>query len=271
MRSADAGAYDDAEQPLDAVCARHPERRASIVCPHCGSFACGDCTVDTLWGDVMCEECRHHGRMQYPLPWEHSLSPASFLHTAYLVFAETKSLFGALPAGRVTRALGFAALMTAITATALGVTRWLFIARNWHESAPSLTGSLLVAAGIDVLSSFGLWALTAALFHGAAIALGGRAPFSAAVRATCYVSTLELLQAAGRSSDTILGDTTLWLLLGLVTLFFLGWALSLLGEHRYGLSRAKAIAAGITPVALHAMLALVRIAASAMLNAGSRG
>jgi hypothetical protein len=64
----------------------------------------------------------------------------------------------------------------------------------------------------------------------------------------------------------ILGDTTLWLLLGLVSLFFLGWALSLLGEHRYGLSRGRAIAAGATPVAMHATFALALIAASAMLG-----
>ena len=94
-----------------AICANHPERRASIECPHCGSFACVECTVDTDWGDAMCEGCLAHGRAQYPLPWEQSASPVAFVHSAYLVLADTRTLFGALPHGRVGRALLFATLV----------------------------------------------------------------------------------------------------------------------------------------------------------------
>jgi hypothetical protein len=256
---------DESERPLDAVCARHPERRASIECPYCGSFACGDCTVDTLWGDVMCEECQHHGRAQYPLPWEYSVSPVSFVHTAYLVFADTTSVFGALPSGRVWRAFGFALAVALLSAAASSVTHMLFVPRHWAASTPGLFDSLAYGALRAITVSVLMLSLSALLFHGAAVALGGRAQLSAALRGVCYVSAVDLLRTAGAISDTLVGGGTFSILLGLTALFFVGWALSLLGEHRYGLSRAKAIAAACAPIALSVAFTTALLAANAWL------
>jgi hypothetical protein len=254
---------EESERPLDAVCARHPERRASIVCPYCGSFACGDCTVDTLWGDVMCEECQQHGRAQYPLPWEYSLSPVSFVHTAYLVFAETTSVFGALPFGRVRRAFGFALAVALLSAAASSMTDMLFVPRHWAASTPGLLDTLAYGALRAVVVSVLMLSLSGLLFHGVAVALGGRAPLSAALRGVCYASAVGLLRTAGAISDTIVGGGTFSIMLGLTALFFLGWALSLLGEHRYGLVRARAIAAACAPLALSIALTAALLAASA--------
>lgn len=269
MESADAALDDESERPLDAVCARHPERRASIVCPHCGSFACGDCTVDTLWGDVMCEECQRYGRVQYPLPWESSVTPISFVHTAYLVFAETTSVFGALPVGRVRRAAGFALTVALLTAAASSVTQWLFVPRHWAASTPGLLDTLMLGALREIIASLFSVLLSALLFHGAALALGGRAPLSAALRGACYVSAVDLLGTTGAIADTIFGGGTFSILLGLIALFFVGWGLSLLAEQRYGLPRTRAIAAGCAPVALFLLLVAVLLTASAFV-AGTR-
>jgi hypothetical protein len=265
MQSADAALDDDSDRPLDAVCARHPERRASIVCPHCGSFACGDCTVDTLWGDVMCEECQQHGRVQYPLPWEYGVSPVAFVHTAYLVFAETTSVFGALPAGRIRRAFGFAFVVALLTALATVVTQWLFVPRHWAASTPSLLDTLTFGALLAITASLLSLLLGAVAFHLAALAFGGRAPWSLALRGACYLSAVDLLRTAGAIADTIFGGGTFSILLGLVALFFVGWALSLLGEQRYGLGRARAVAAACAPIALFLALTAGLLAAGALL------
>jgi hypothetical protein len=265
MKPGDVALGEDGEQPLDAVCAVHPERRASIVCPHCGSFACGDCTVDTLWGDVMCEGCQRHGRVQFPLPWEYSLSPVAFVHTAYLVFAETTSVFGALPFGRVRRALGFALGVALLAAAASILTQWLFVPRHWATSMPSLSDTLTYGALRAVIASLLSVLLSALLFHGAALAFGGRASLSAALRGVCYLSAVDLLRTAGAVVDTIVGGDTFSILLGLIALFFIGWALSLLGEHRYGLGRAQAVAAACAPIAFFVALFVALLAASAWL------
>jgi hypothetical protein len=213
----------------------------------------------------MCEECQRHGRVQYPLPWEYSLSPASFVHTAYLVFAETTSVFGALPSGRVRRAFGFALAVALLTTAAAIVTQSLFVARHWAATTPSLLDTLTYGALRAVIGSVLTIVLVALVFHGVALALGGRAPLAAAFRAACYVSAVDLLRTAGSIADTIMGGGTFSIMLGLIVLFFVGWAFSLLGEHRYGLRRQRAIAAACAPIGLFVALAAALFAATAVM------
>jgi len=251
---------DDVEQPLDALCAQHPERRASIVCPHCGSFACGQCTVDTLWGDVMCESCQRHGRAQYPVPWEQGPSLVTFLHSAYLVFADTGSLFGAFPSGSLRRAASFALCVAASTALLDVTLQQLFVApRNWAEQSPGISLASLAALVADLADSALLIGLGATLFHGAALLLGGRGRYPTALRACCYAFAVDLLGAAGRAADKVLSGSTLVLVFGMVAAFFVCWALSLVGEHRYGLTKGRAVVAAVVPFA--AYIALVMAAA----------
>lgn len=267
MSSVDAADYDELERPLDAVCATHPERRASIVCPYCGSFACGDCTVDTLWGDVMCDACKQHGRARYPLPWEESLSPVAFVHTAYLVLADTGNVFGALPSGRVRRPLGFAVTVALLTGAASGLTRWLFAPRHWAERAPSLFDALAYSATRELVGSALFIAMVSAVFHFAARAFGGSARPGAALRSVCYLTAVDLVASAGAIADTIVSGNTFGILLGMVALFFVGWGLTALGEQRYGLTRGKAIAAGTSPIAVLILLGVALVTVSTMLAA----
>jgi hypothetical protein len=267
VESVDVAEFEDVERPIDAVCGRHPERRASIVCPYCGSFACGDCTVDTLWGDVMCDECQQHGRAQYPLPWEESLSPVAFVHTAYLVFADVVSLFGALPAGRVRRAFGFATCVALLTALASALTQWLFASRHWAARAPSLSDALLRGTARDLVASALFILLVTGVFHAVASLLGGRASLNVAVRGVCYLTAADLLGTTGAVADTIVGGNTFSVLLGLCALFLVGFGLTMLAEQRYGLPRGRAVTAGSAPVALLILLVIAVTAASAMLAA----
>jgi hypothetical protein len=252
-----AGLEADAESiepELNAVCARHPDRRASIVCPYCGSFACSECTLDTLWGDAMCEACNEHGRAQYPLPWETSVSPIAFVHSAYLVFADTQSFFSAFPHGRVRRALLYALQTAALSIALVTLTHWLFVPSYWAADTPGLA-VVLIRAARHLPSVLAALLLLAAMFHAIALLLGGRAPFAVALRAAFYLSTLLLLDTLGDMGERVLAVGTMRLLLDLFAMFFLAWALSLLGEHRYALPRAKAIGAAIAVV-----LALVALA-----------
>ena len=249
MESASIDERDaELERPLDALCALHPERRASIVCPHCGTFACGDCTVDTLWGDVMCESCRKHGRAQYPVPWEEVASPATFLQTAYLVFADTGPLFGAFPSGTLKPALGFAAGVTALSSLIGATLQHLFAPRHWAAASPGLSSAFFTSLALDFATSVLLIALGSGAFHGVALLLGGRGGYLTALRACCYIAAVDLLDALGDAADVILSGSALLLVLGAVALFFVAWALTLVAENRYRLSRARAVTAALAPI-----------------------
>lgn len=241
-----------------AVCSTHPDRRASITCPICGSYACGDCTVDTLWGDVMCEGCLAHGRAQYPLPWEQSLSPISFVQTAYLLFAEAPHAFGHFPAGSVRRALGFALQVGLVLGLLDGLTDWLFAARHWASDGPGAAATLggaVLGASAAVLGSA---LVVAAVFHGAATLLGGHAGFTVALRAACYVSVIHFVEVANILVDALLmGSAPVTALMRMAAAFFLVWDLSLVAERRYRMPRGRAIGAALTP----ALLGLLILAA----------
>jgi hypothetical protein len=205
----------------------------------------------------MCEACNEHGRAQYPLPWEESASPVAFVHSVYLMFADTQSLFSAFPRGRVRRALGYA-LQAAVLAIGLAaLTRWLLVPSYWAADTPGLP-RILLASALQVPALLCGSLLIAGLFHGVALLLGGRAPFAVALRAALYLSTLVLVDALGSMLERLLGAGTVQFVLDLLALFFLGWALSLLGEHRYGLPRARAIGAAVAVV--FALAALVTAA-----------
>ncbi|MDD9936408.1 MAG: hypothetical protein OXT09_22545 [Myxococcales bacterium] len=241
----------EAQRIASAVCAHHPEKRASITCPHCGSYACGECTVDTLWGDVMCEDCMSHGRAQYPLPWEQSVSPISFVQSAYLLFAEAPHAFRHFPEGRVLRALGFALQVGLLLGLLSGTTRWLFAPRHWAADAPA-AWKVMGAALLEVVpSTLAFVLVTTLVFHGTATLLRGRTSFRVSLRAACYVSVVQLLEVANIVVDTILaGSAYVTAIIRLFAVFFLVWGLSLVAQHRFRLSRPRAIAAGAAPALL---------------------
>jgi hypothetical protein len=259
-----AAGSEEPERPLDALCAQHPDRRASILCPHCGTFACGECTVDTLWGEVMCESCQRHGRAQYPLPWEDVPSPVTFVQTAYLVFADTGSLFAAFPAGRWRPAVSFATIMIALSSLVGATIEHLFAPRYWAAARAGLTWAFAVSLALDFTSNVLLVGLCSLTFHGAAVLLGGSARYVTALRACCYLAAIALLETFGVAANVLLLSGSA-LVLTLVALFFAGWALTLVAEQRYRLGRARALTAALAPVAVTALLVAALVAATTRL------
>ncbi len=75
--------------PEGATCAAHPDRRALLICPRCGSFCCMAC-----WhgGPKRCHECML-GQPVPPVPWaDDSLGPAArFFGTLRDSFSPTGS------------------------------------------------------------------------------------------------------------------------------------------------------------------------------------
>ena len=88
----------------------------------------------------------------------------------------------------------------------------------------------------------------------APLVLGGRASYAIALRACSYLAAVDLLDTLGRALEVLLSGSALALVLGLVALFFVSWALTLIGEQRYRLARARAVTAALSPVVLAALL-----------------
>ncbi|MDH5672072.1 MAG: hypothetical protein OEZ06_07980 [Myxococcales bacterium] len=243
-----------------AVCARHPDRRASIVCPHCGTYACGGCTADTLWGDTLCEECLRRGRAQYPLPFERSLSPISLIQTAYLLFAEARYAFTYFPDGRARRSLAFALQIGMLLGLLAGLREWLFAPHHWAAERVDLLPIVGLSLLRIVSSTLLFVVMVASVFHGAASLLGARPPLSLSVRVASYLSVVQLLEVVTIIADTVLmGSVPVSVILRLVGAFFLAWDLSLVAEHRLGLRRGKAIAAGVAPVLVLLLLVVALV------------
>jgi hypothetical protein len=271
MQSARAAGLD--EPPHNAVCATHPLQRASIACPFCGDFACASCTVDTDWGDALCEQCLAQGRAQYPLPWEQGPSPIAFAHTAYLVLADTRAMFAALPHGRIGRAASFALISALLAGTTALLLDWLFAPGHWATGTPAMSVLLLRSLLVQPLLLLGLSSAVAACLHAGAILLGGRAAFACAARATCYLSVIAVLDAASKVVAALAGDDALGflrvLLLLAIAVAFGVRALGTVAERRYGLTRNRALI--VAAVAFLAPTLAIRIAfeLAAQLGAGA--
>lgn len=241
-----------------AMCGKHPDRRASITCPYCGSFACSECTVDTLWGEVMCGSCLSRGRAEYPLPWERALNPLAFFRTAYLVITDARLLFGHFPRGDVARAVLFSLTLGSLSG-ALATVIWLLTPRHWSEAGPDLIGFLIVF-GQELLWTLLFVIGVSATFHAAARLLGGKARFNVSFRAACYVSVLQIFNIVAALLDMILiGLSPVTVVVRLVQVFFLVWDMSLVGQFRHALPRGRALAAGFAPVVTFLVLPIVLI------------
>ena len=103
------------------------------------------------------------------------------------------------------------------------------------------------------MTSVLLVGLCSLVFHGAALLLGGVAPYATALRACCYLAAIALLDSLGKASDVLLLSGSV-LVLRLVALFFVIWALNLVAEQRYRLARTRALAAAFAPVAAVALI-----------------
>jgi len=129
--------------------------------------------------------------------------------------------------------------------------------RHWAETSGSgvTDFALTLGAGIalQLLSVFA----GAGVFQGVALLLRGRGQYVTALRASCYLLGVGVLTATAGVIEHLLEVSALTLLLNLVALFFGAWGLSLVGEHRYGLTRGRAVCAALAPSLVYLALVLV--------------
>ena len=246
--------------PTSGTCAQHAGRRASIVCKQCGDFACGECTVDTLWGDTMCAGCAARGRAVYPLPWLRSLSPASWLQTSRIVLAEARVLFEHFPPGGPLRALGYGSGW--IVPMLLVDVAVYASSRNTHWAAASSgpDAGLWLILGAIVLRQLAWLLLSGVGYFLAVRMLGGRAAFGEAIAVTGYNSAFNAAtDLALRVPIVSLASIPLTML----SLYFTAWTWSLTARTRFGLTRDRSIVASVLAFVV-AALVLVMMSALAV-------
>src|SRR5262245_9206238 len=137
------------DEVIRRACATHPERDASITCKHCGSYACSECTIDTLWGETLCAACDARGVPQYPIPRARETGAGACIATTLSVFSELRLVFSAFPQGSVARAFGYALVMGVALIGAIGIAGVL---NTRTQSGLPLAATLSIYALIHVTS-----------------------------------------------------------------------------------------------------------------------
>lgn len=216
---------------LTAACAVHPDRRASITCRRCGSYACSDCTIDTLWGDTMCTGCEERGLAQYPIPWDREISVGSFIATAKAIIGNGDVVFRAFPTGSVARTWGFAASTYAVTSI-------ISLATMGIGHRPPASDALPVAVGFALGGATMLTYLLvpAPVFQLAARMAGGHPDLKLTLRASAYVYAFTLLWVIASRLPMFIGVFVLLACVGLSL-----WAWVRFSQARVGLTRTRAV------------------------------
>lgn len=234
------------DEGVRRVCALHPDRPASITCKHCGSYACSQCTVDTLWGETLCTACEARGAAQYPIPWDRAMSPGTFIATTRNLFSELNLVFRAFPQGSFARAFGYACLMGILLIVAIVVAGAMNAQARGVRS--SLPWEITVFAILHVVGTLA----AGATFYLMQTMLRGRASLGMCMRASCYLTALDTLFVAAMFMPGVLGwavfvgGTSMWL-----------WSWVVLGESRAGLSRRGAVLSAIAVLIGSAIAAMV--------------
>jgi hypothetical protein len=172
-------------------------------------------------------------------------------------------MFSAFPVGTWRPAAAFAVLVLSLSSIVGATIEHLFAARHWAAtSSAGLSSAFFTSLALDFTTSVLLVGLGSLIFHGVALLLGGDAPYVTALRACCYVAAVDLLDMVGVAANSLLvsGST---LVLGVVAVFFVTWALLLIAQQRYGLARARALTAALSPIVVAALLAAGLVAAVA--------
>lgn len=248
-----------------AVCVVHPKQPAFVTCRRCGSYACEYC----LGAGDLCAACRDREEGGGVIAWERRDLGAfrRFTQTVRQVLAHTGRTFTELRPGSVPAALGYAALVFALTSLftlfllapcmLLSFLGWMtpLQVADPASVAPvfvmALCGGPILQAVDGVLSAIAL----GLVFHGAAKLLGGRAGLDTSVRAAAYGLTVVLVWAP--FTIALLLPTIGLIVLSLLFLGQLVWGASLLttvAREHHGLTGARAAIAGWTPAVLTLLL-----------------
>jgi hypothetical protein len=236
--------------PSGGTCSEHPGRRASIVCRQCGDFACSECTVDTLWGETLCEQCMARGRATYPLAWRSSLGPSAWLATSRAVLGDARILFAHFPTGMPLRAFGYGMswllplLALDFAMRAFGLTR--------ASSTFAVDAVLILAAEIV---THGGWLLTTALGYFLAVRmLGGKPTVSDAIAVASYSIAFTAVTRLAVGLPIL---SLALIPLTMLNLYFTAWSYSLSARARFGLSTNRSWAAALLALIGAFMLLLV--------------
>jgi len=258
-----------------ATCAVHAGQPAFVTCRACGAPACEYCLGEGATGDL-CDVCARKDSGGGVIAWERRDLPVArrFLRTLAEVLGRSGTTFAELRPGSVGAALGYAALVWALTslfALFLVAPCAVMTALGWQTPLTAagtaivpimvglLCGGPVLAAVEGVIAAL----VIGVMFHLAARALGGRGDLASGVRAAAYGQTIVILWAP--LTLTLLVPVLGAVALALGVLAQLAWGahvLSTVAATGHGLRGGRALAAGAAP----SMLALVLIVGSIVLS-----
>lgn len=248
-----------------ATCVVHPRQAAFLTCRRCGSYACEYC----LTAGDLCSACREREEGGGVIAWERrDLGLGQrFGRTIRQVLAHTGQTFSEMKPGSVPAALGYVALVYALTSlitlfllapcVVLSFMGWMtpLQVADPATTAPvfvmALCGGPVLQAVNGVLSAIAL----GLVFHAAARLLGGRGGLDTSVRAAAYGLTIVLLWAP--LTVALLLPTVGVIVLSLLFLGQLVWGgnlLTVVAREHHGLEGRRAALAGFTPAILTLLL-----------------
>jgi len=250
QEAGDPGATKPVDRPHS--CAVHPGVPASITCPRCGSYACSECTADSLWGDEVCAACAQKGALEYPLAWDKGDDPlpSRFWRATMSVLFDARQVFPHLPKGSVARALGYAVLVEALVGIA-ELLMFLIALSSRRGLMPSAMAMVLSDPVVVPLRGLASAALIGLTFHGIAVLFGGKTSLGTSMRAALYLRAFDLAWIPMQIAVFLpLAGGVLQLMLTLAQVAFQGWALAMLARGRHGLGHGAALVAGAAPLAI---------------------
>jgi len=247
------------------VCAAHAGQPAFVTCRVCGSPACAYClSAPDTDGDT-CTRCREREAPTGVIAWERrDLGIGKrFVRTVRQVLGQTGPTFSELREGSVGPALGYVALVYALTSLSACVVLAPFLLLallGWQTPlavadtaalvpvlVAALCGGPIVQAGVGVVAA----AVLGSVYHAGAKLVGGAGGFDVSLRAAAYGLTVVLVWAP-------LTVSLLLPTIGLVVLLvvFAGqlvWGANvgvIVARSHHGLEGARATFAGWFPAAL---------------------
>lgn len=263
----------DAAPGAPPVCFVHRARVAFVTCNRCGNNACEYC----LGSSDLCAACQTREEGGGVIAWERRDLNVfrRFVRTVRQVLAHTGQTFTDLKPGSVPAALGYVALVFALTSlitlfllapcVVLSLFGWM-TPLQLADSAATAPVFVIALCGGPILQAVNgvLSAITLGLiFHAAARLLGGRGGLDVSVRAAAYGLTVVLVWAP--MTVALLLPTIGLIVLSLLFLGQLVWGASLLttvAREHHGLEGGRAALAGWTPAIL--TLVLVGLGAGAI-------
>jgi len=247
------------------VCFVHPTRVAFVTCSRCGNNACEYC----LGSGDLCGACQTREAGGGVIAWERRDLNLfrRFGRTVRQVLAQTGQTFTDLKPGSVPAALGYVALVYALTSlitlfliapcVVLSFFGWMTPLQVADSTATApvfamaLCGGPILQAVNGVLSAIAL----GLVFHAAVRVLGGRGGLDVSVRAAAYGLTVVLVWAP--LTVALLLPTIGVIVLSLLFVGQLVWGAGLLttvAREHHGLEGARAALAGWTPAILTLLL-----------------